>query len=59
MGIDNMEGLAVRAAPDGTALLTLIADDNKSFLQRTVLLQFAVKEPPPLWPRLRPGQGPG
>jgi hypothetical protein len=59
MGIDNMEGLAVRTAADGVALLTLIADNNKSFLQRTLLLQFAVKEPPPLSPRLRPAQGPG
>jgi hypothetical protein len=53
-GVDNMEGLAVRVAQDGTALLTLIADDNNSFLQRTVLLQFAVRPLPPLRPRLRP-----
>lgn len=43
--IDNMEGLAVRPAPaelgvPGGALITLIADDNGTFLERTVLLQF-------------------
>ncbi|PSC05000.1 twin-arginine translocation pathway signal [Alsobacter soli] len=38
--IDNMEGLAVHAAPDGGLVLTLISDDNFSFLQRTTLLQF-------------------
>jgi hypothetical protein len=54
-GIDNMEGLAVRMEPDGTALLTLIADDNHSFLQRTIILEFAVKPAPPVRPRPRPG----
>jgi hypothetical protein len=53
-GVDNMEGLAVRMEPDGTALLTLIADDNHSFLQRTMLLEFAVKPVPPVRPRPRP-----
>ena len=37
--IDNMEGLAVHQ--DGAkTVLTLISDDNFSFLQRTVLLEF-------------------
>ena len=40
MHIDNMEGLAVHSAPDGSAILTLISDDNFSLLQRTVLLRF-------------------
>jgi hypothetical protein len=40
--IDNMEGLSVHRAPDGTLILTLISDDNFSALQRTLLLQFAL-----------------
>ena len=38
--IDNMEGLSVHMASNGDTVLTLISDDNFSFLQRTVLLQF-------------------
>ncbi len=37
--IDNMEGLAVHQ-DGGKTVLTLIADDNFSFLQRTVMLEF-------------------
>lgn len=37
--IDNMEGLAVHLE-DGKTILTLISDDNFSFLQRTVMLEF-------------------
>ena len=37
--IDNMEGLAVHLE-QGRTVLTLISDDNFSFLQRTVLLEF-------------------
>lgn len=41
--IDNMEGLAVHTS-GGETILTLISDDNFSnFLQRTILLQFALK----------------
>ncbi|QFU15208.1 esterase-like activity of phytase family protein [Microvirga thermotolerans] len=39
--IDNMEGLAVHRE-DGTAVLTLISDNNFSPLQRTLLLEFAL-----------------
>lgn len=40
--IDNMEGLALSRDEDGTAILTLISDDNfNTALQRTLLLQFA------------------
>jgi hypothetical protein len=39
--IDNMEGLAVHQE-NGRTILTLISDDNFSFLQRTVLLEFAL-----------------
>ncbi len=42
--IDNLEGLAVSENADGETILTLISDDNfNRFLQRTVLLQFALK----------------
>ncbi|MDX2306982.1 MAG: esterase-like activity of phytase family protein [Hyphomicrobium sp.] len=42
--IDNMEGLAVHRESDGTTILTLISDDNFSrILQRTILLQFALR----------------
>jgi hypothetical protein len=42
--IDNMEGLSVHRAPDGALVLTLISDDNFSFIQRTLLLQFTLAE---------------
>ncbi|MGL4443361.1 MAG: esterase-like activity of phytase family protein [Alsobacter sp.] len=38
--IDNIEGLAVHREPDGSVVLTLVSDDNFSFLQRTILLRF-------------------
>ncbi|MCV6576065.1 MAG: esterase-like activity of phytase family protein [Cohaesibacter sp.] len=38
--LDNLEGLAVQALPDGSSLLTLVSDDNFSRLQRSLLLQF-------------------
>ena len=38
--IDNMEAIAVEAAPDGAMLITLLSDDNFSGWQRTLLLQF-------------------
>lgn len=37
--IDNMEGLSVHL-DQGRTVLTLISDDNFSFLQRTLLLEF-------------------
>lgn len=40
--IDNMEGLSVHRAADGTIVLTLVSDDNFSIIQRTLLLQFAL-----------------
>ncbi len=42
--IDNMEGLSVHRAADGALVLTLISDDNFSFVQRTLLLQFTLKQ---------------
>jgi hypothetical protein len=43
--IDNMEGLAVRTTPAGETLLDIISDDNHGFLQRSILLQFALVAP--------------
>lgn len=41
--IDNMESLSVREGPEGELLITMISDDNfNTFLQRTVLLEFAL-----------------
>lgn len=42
--IDNMEGLSVHRAADGKLVLTLISDDNFSFIQRTLLLQFTLEQ---------------
>jgi hypothetical protein len=42
--IDNMEGLSVHRAGDGSLVLTLISDDNFSIVQRTLLLQFTLSE---------------
>jgi len=38
---DNYEGVTLVRGPDGAAWLLLIADDNRSALQRTLLLVFA------------------
>jgi hypothetical protein len=43
--IDNMEGLSVHRAADGSLVLTLISDDNFSIIQRTLLLQFTLAAP--------------
>jgi hypothetical protein len=43
--LDNMEGLSVHRSAGGDIVLTLISDDNFSFLQRTLLLQFTLAEP--------------
>jgi hypothetical protein len=42
--IDNMEGIDAHVTPDGETVLTLVSDDNFSFLQRTLLLQFTLVE---------------
>jgi hypothetical protein len=42
--IDNMEGLAVRQDESGPVILTLVSDDNQSILQRTLILEFALKD---------------
>ncbi|WP_420413194.1 esterase-like activity of phytase family protein [Roseibium sp.] len=38
--IDNMEALAVHQNAAGDTILTLLSDDNRSLLQRTLLLRF-------------------
>ncbi|MEL6200849.1 MAG: esterase-like activity of phytase family protein [Pseudomonadota bacterium] len=40
--IDNMEGLAITPLGDDQVRLTLVSDDNKSLLQRNLLLEFAL-----------------
>jgi len=44
--IDNMEGIAAHRAETGDTVLTLVSDDNFLFIQRTILLQFRLAEPP-------------
>ena len=40
--IDNMEGIAVHRNARNETIVTLVSDDNFSFLQRNLLLQFAL-----------------
>ena len=42
--IDNMEGLDVFRAPDGSLRIGLVSDDNKSILQRNLYLEFLFTE---------------
>ena len=42
--IDNMEALGVHRSRSGETVLTLMSDDNFSPIQRTLLLQFVLKE---------------
>ena len=42
--LDNYEGLAVRPGPGGETLVYLISDDNYLPIQRTLLLQFVLRE---------------
>lgn len=42
--VDNFEGVAVFRDPAGRLRIVLISDDNYSFLQRTLLLSFALDE---------------
>lgn len=44
MQIDNFEGLAVSRGPQGETLITLISDNNFNFMQRTLLVQFELKQ---------------
>ena len=38
--IDNMEGIASWTRPDGGIAIAVLSDDNESFLQRTIYLEF-------------------
>lgn len=42
--IDNFEGIATHVTDGGETVITLLSDNNFSFLQRTLLMQFAVVE---------------
>ncbi|SHO62335.1 hypothetical protein SAMN02745172_00940 [Pseudoxanthobacter soli DSM 19599] len=46
--IDNMEGLGLHRDPAGRELVTLVSDDNRSMLQRTLILRFALASALPL-----------
>lgn len=38
--IDNMEGMDVVTQPDGSTHIIIVSDDNHSFLQRNLMLEF-------------------
>ena len=42
--IDNMEALAVHQNAQGETILTLVSDNNRSILQRTIFLRFRLDE---------------
>ncbi|WP_417307700.1 esterase-like activity of phytase family protein [Devosia sp.] len=42
--IDNMEGVAVHEAPDGTQRITIISDNNFNDWERNLLLEFSLPE---------------
>lgn len=42
--IDNMEGIDAFRAADGTLHLILVSDDNHSILQRSLMLEFRLRE---------------
>ncbi|MBH0237284.1 esterase-like activity of phytase family protein [Methylobrevis albus] len=42
--IDNMEGMTVWTDPAGRVRIGLVSDDNRSFLQRTLYLEFRLGE---------------
>lgn len=45
--IDNMEALSVHINAYGETVLSLMSDDNRSFLQRTLLLRFVLADSEP------------
>lgn len=42
--IDNMEGLDAWVTPTGTTVISLVSDDNGSFFQRNLYLEFALED---------------
>lgn len=45
--IDNMEAIEVWTRDDGATMVSLVSDDNQSFLQRTLYLEFRLVEDEP------------
>ncbi len=41
---DNLEGIAVWQAPDGSLRLTMVSDDNFLFLQKTEIVEYSVSK---------------
>lgn len=41
--IDNMEGMDVSVGPDGSTYVALVSDDNGSFFQRNLYLEFVLE----------------
>lgn len=56
--IDNMEGMALRPGAAGETRILLISDDNKSPVQRTILLEFTLPADVAPTPRMRADAGP-
>ena len=44
--IDNMEAVSARVDQNGQTVINVMSDDNKSLIQRTILLQFVLDGPP-------------
>lgn len=42
--IDNMEGLDVWRRRDGALMVSIVSDDNRSFIQRNLYLEFRLEE---------------
>jgi len=42
--IDNMEGLEVWQREDGATMVSIVSDDNQSFLQRNLYLEFEMRQ---------------
>ena len=42
--IDNMEGIDVFDAADGSLHVILVSDDNHSILQRSLMLEFRLRD---------------
>jgi hypothetical protein len=42
--IDNMEAVAVHTSPDGSTRITLVSDNNFNDWQRTLLLEFSLRD---------------
>lgn len=43
--VDNFEAIAVRPESGGEVSIFLLSDDNFNFVQRTILMQFGMKDP--------------